>query len=152
MIGAVQDVQKRLLRSTSALRRAGVPYAVIGGNAVAAWVSRVDREAVRNTKDVDILLRRCDLDAATAALERDGFVAPVFLDGPDGKPSQGLHILFAGEKVRSEYVASAPDVDESEEMQDFRAIGLEALVRMKLTSFRDKDRTHSSRSHRSRPG
>ena len=44
-----------------------VPYAVAGGNAVAAWVSRVDEAAVRNTQDVDILLRRSDLSAAIAA-------------------------------------------------------------------------------------
>jgi len=148
MIGAVEDVQKRLMRSTSALERAGIPYAVIGGNAVAAWVSRVDREAVRNTKDVDLLVRRSDLIAATGVLERDGFVAvevqgvTIFLDGPNGKPSQGVHVLIAGEKVRPDYVAPAPDVNESEEMEHFRAIGLEALVRMKLTSFRDNDRTH----------
>lgn len=31
-----------------------------GGNAVAAWVARVDRAAVRNTQDVDLLVRRKD--------------------------------------------------------------------------------------------
>jgi len=31
-----------------------------GGNAVAAWVARVDRAAVRNTQDVDLLVRRSD--------------------------------------------------------------------------------------------
>jgi hypothetical protein len=36
----------------------------------------------------------------------------------------------------------APDVNESEESEAFRVLRLEALVRMKLTSFRDKDRTH----------
>jgi hypothetical protein len=33
-------------------------------------------------------------------------------------------------------------LNESEATQDFRLIALEPLVRMKLTSFRDKDRTH----------
>jgi hypothetical protein len=148
MIGAVEDVRQRLLRATSALEAAKVPYAVIGGNAVAAWVSRVDRDAARNTKDVDILMRRNDLDAATPVLEACGFVrvevlgVPMFLDGPNGKPSQAVHILIAKEKVRPEYVAAAPDIDESEMLEQFRTISLEALVRMKLTSFRDKDRTH----------
>ncbi len=36
-------------------------YAVAGGNAVAAWVSRVDEAAVRNTQDVDLLLVRMKL-------------------------------------------------------------------------------------------
>ena len=42
MVRAVEMVRERLLRSTAALEAAGVPYAVIGGNAVAAWVSKVD--------------------------------------------------------------------------------------------------------------
>ena len=36
----------------------------------------------------------------------------------------------------------AADVDESESTGQFRVLALEALVRMKLTSFRDKDRVH----------
>jgi hypothetical protein len=63
-----------LLRAAGALRLAGVRYAVAGGNAVAAWVSRVDEAAVRNTRDVDVVLRRPDLPAARAALEQAGFV------------------------------------------------------------------------------
>ena len=35
---AVEKVRNRLLRSTAALEAAGIPYAVIGGNAVMAWV------------------------------------------------------------------------------------------------------------------
>jgi hypothetical protein len=50
--------------------------------------------------------------------------------------------LFSGERVRKDYVAPVPDVSESESFQAFRVLALEALVRMKLTSFRDKDRTH----------
>jgi hypothetical protein len=69
MIEAVQAVRERALRATAALERAGIPYAVAGGNAVAAWVSRVDRAAVRNTQDVDILVRRADFYAVKAALE-----------------------------------------------------------------------------------
>ncbi len=37
-------------------KRRGSLIAVIGGNAVAAHVGRVDESAVRNTQDVDILL------------------------------------------------------------------------------------------------
>ena len=39
---AVEKVRDRLLRSTAALEAAGVPYAVIGGNAVMAWVEQAD--------------------------------------------------------------------------------------------------------------
>ena len=55
MIEAVEAVRERACRSTAALQRAGVPYAIAGGNAVAAWVARVDRVAVRNTQDVVFL-------------------------------------------------------------------------------------------------
>ena len=74
MIRAVENVRDRLRRATAALNNAGVPYAVAGGNAVAAWVSSMDEAAVRNTQDVNILLRRADLAAATAALTAAGFV------------------------------------------------------------------------------
>jgi hypothetical protein len=74
MIRAVEKVRERLLRAARALEEAKVPYAVVGGNAVAAWVARVDEAAVRNTRDVDILLRRPDLAAARQALEAAGFV------------------------------------------------------------------------------
>ena len=148
MIGAVERVRERLLRATGALDRAGISYAVVGGHAVAAWVSRVDEVAVRNTRDVDLLLRRRDLDAATAALAEAGFVprhvagVDLFLDGPAAKARDAVHVVFAGEKVRPEYPAPAPDVSESEPTAAFRLVTLEALVRMKLTSFRLKDRVH----------
>ncbi|MEI7955803.1 MAG: hypothetical protein WCJ66_11590 [Verrucomicrobiota bacterium] len=49
----VDKVRQRLLEAANGLSHAGVPYAVVGGNALAAWVSRVDEAAVRNTRDVD---------------------------------------------------------------------------------------------------
>src|SRR5437868_12100469 len=74
MVTAVEKVRERLRRAAEALEQAGIPYAVVGGNAVAAWVSEVDEAAVRNTQDVDILLRRADLERAKAALAPAGFV------------------------------------------------------------------------------
>jgi hypothetical protein len=148
MIRAVERVRERLERAASALERAGVPYAVAGGNAVAAWVSRVEEAAVRNTRDVDILLRRSDLPAAREALAEAGFVyrhvagVDMFLDGPTAKPRDAVHLVFSGEKVRPEYLLPAPDVSESELTAALRILNLESLVRMKLTSFRDRDRMH----------
>ena len=68
-MAAAEAVRERMRRAAAALGGAGVPYAVIGGNAVAEWVGSVDEAAVRNTRDVDILLRRADFPAAKAALE-----------------------------------------------------------------------------------
>ena len=145
---AAERVKQRLRRATKALDGAGVPYAVVGGNAVAEWVARVDDEAVRNTRDVDLLVRRADFAAARSALEAAGFVyhyvmdVDVFIDGPQGKPSAGVHLLFAGEKVRGTDEYPCPELDESERAAEFQVLTLYALVRMKLTAWRDKDRTH----------
>ncbi len=148
MFCAVEKVRERLERSCKALANAGVPYAVIGGNAVAAWVATIDDGAVRNTRDVDLLLREEDLDAATVALQAVGFVrgkvmdVVVFLDGDDGKPSQGIHILIAGRKVKESYVSATPVPEQAIDIDGKRIVDLVELVRMKLNSFRDKDRTH----------
>lgn len=148
MIEAVEAVRERALRATRALESAGVPYAVAGGNAVAAWVARVDRAAVRNTQDVDILVRRADFDRVRQALESVGFHHhelmgdDCFIDGPDGGPRDAVHLLYASEKVRPEYVAPSADVSESESAGDYNVVRLDALVRMKLNSFRRKDQMH----------
>lgn len=148
MVNAVEKVRQRLHRAIKALESAGVPYAVVGGNAVAAWVAKVDESAVRNTQDVDILLRRTDLEAASAALSTAGFLPghvkgiDLYLDGPGAKARDAIHVIFAGEKVRPEYTSTAPDIFESEPVGSFQVLSLPALVRMKLTSYRLKDRVH----------
>jgi len=101
MFTMIEKVRERLDRVCRALGEARVPYAVIGGNAVAAWVSTRDEGAIRNTQDVDILLRREDFEAASTALCKVGFVAEqvmdvtMFLDGEKGKPSQAVHVIWA---------------------------------------------------------
>ena len=148
MSRAVENVRDRLIRVARVLNAAKIPYAAVGGNAVAAWVSTVDEAAVRNTQDVDIVLRRTDLPAATQALEAAGFVyrhsasVDMFLDGPNAKARDAVHVVFAGEKVRPEYVEPVPQPENPYLKDDVRFLPLEALLRMKLTSFRDKDRMH----------
>jgi hypothetical protein len=145
---AAEKVKERLRRATRALDAAGVPYAVAGGNAIAEWVGRIDEDAVRNTKDVDILVRRADLTAVKAALEAVGFVyqhvwdVDLFIDGPEGRPSAGVHLLFAGEPVKQgdEYVS--PTLEESERAPEFQVVSLDSIVRMKLIAWRFKDRVH----------
>src|SRR6266404_5971225 len=124
---AAEKVKERLRRATAALGAAGVPYAVVGGNAVAEWVGRVDEGAVRNTRDVDLLIRRADFDATCGALEAAGFVylAPeIFIDGPQGRPSDGVHIRFASEKVRPEDEYPTPGLSETEKAPEFCVIAL----------------------------
>ena len=145
---AVAKVRERLLRATAALNEAGIPYAVVGGNAVASWVATVDEGAVRNTRDVDLLVRRSDLPLITAALEKAGFVRDevldvvMFRDGPGGKPSTAIHLLFVGEKTRPDHSLPAPEIETVDDAAKFRVIRLESLVLLKLLSNRDKDRMH----------
>lgn len=130
---------------------------MIGGNAVAAWVSRVDESVVRATQHVDLLVRREDMPAITEALERAVFrhrtgsilggkgTNEMFLDGPGAKARDAVHLIFAREKVNPESIEPSPDVVEVEEdagATGFRLIALEALVTMKLTSYRRKDQLH----------
>jgi hypothetical protein len=144
MVLAVELVRNRLKRAAAAL---------VGGNAVAAWVAKADPAAVRNTQDVDLIIARSDLESAKVAMEAAGFTyrhvksIDMFLDGPGAKARDAVHILFAGEKVRGDDFAAAADLGESETIESpwsgaFRVASLEALVRMKLTSYRLKDQVH----------
>ena len=145
---AAEKVKERLRRATRALDAAGVPYAVVGGNAVAEWVARVNEDAVRNTRDVDILIRQPDFPAARACLEGVGFIyyelldIDTFIDGPQGKPTGGIHLLYAGEKVRRDDKYHLPEIEESERAIEFQVVNFDALLLMKLTSYRLIDRVH----------
>ncbi len=148
MIDAVEAVRERALRATTALQSAGVPYAVAGGNAVAAWVARVDRAAVRNTQDVDILVRRSDFARVKAALESVGFAyhhildVDCFIDGPNGNPRDAVHLVYAGEKIKPDNPVPTADVTEAVQADDYTIVSLEALVLMKLNSYCRKDQVH----------
>jgi len=145
---AVAKVRERLLRATAALNQVGVPYAVVGGHAVASWVATIDEGAVRNTRDIDLLVRRCDLPAITTALEQAGFVRDelldvvIFRDGAEGKPSEAIHLLFTGEKIRPDHPLPAPEIQTVQDVVHFQVIALESLVVMKLMSNRLKDQVY----------
>lgn len=148
-IMAIERVQQRLRKVTAALDAAGVLYAVVGGNAVASWVGRVDQGATRATKDVDILVRRSDTPRVTAAITALGFSREdlrdivLFVDPEEPSKKSGVHLVWAGERIRPSYTVLSPGVEEAVRDPDgFLVIGLAALVRMKLTSFRDVDRVH----------
>ncbi len=126
-----------------------MPYAVIGGNAVAAWVASVDPDAVRSTKDVDILARRDDLSSVADALLPLGLIqddvlgVTIFIDRGDPSPKRGVHVAIANERIRPHYDHPAPDVAAvARDIAPFPVIDLPALVAMKLQSFRDIDRAH----------
>jgi hypothetical protein len=65
----------------------------------------------------------------------------VFLDGPDGKVRDGVHLIFAGETVRPGEPLPNPAVTEAVAGGEYQVLNLRALVQIKLTAYRDKDRT-----------
>jgi hypothetical protein len=52
----------------------------------------------------------------------------MFLDGPNGRPREAVHVLFAGEHVRRDYVEAAPDLTEIEKLEAFRVLAFEVVL------------------------
>jgi len=145
----VDEVQERFGRITAALSQAGVPYAVVGGQAVAAWVATKDPDAVRVTRDVDILLDRNDLPLARTAALAIGMEyfevlgVGMFLERDNPNPRRAVHLIWAGERVRPEHETPAPATTRREMLaEDLWVVLLVDLTRMKLQANRDQDRVH----------
>ena len=145
---AIDEVQARRRRAIAALNQTRIPYALAGGNAVAAWISKIDKKAVRFTQYVDLLVNRNQLEEVKASLTDAGFVyrhssgLDLFLDGPDGRARDAVHLLFADEKIRPDHPLPSPAVSEAIEEHGERIVALDALVRLKLNAYRRKDQVH----------
>jgi hypothetical protein len=148
----MNELREKARLVSSTLSKAEIRHAVIGGLAVAAHVARVDPAAQRNTQDLDILLHREEFDAAKKALDGVGYKhrhvksIDAFLP-KDRKASlvEGVHVIWAGEKVRADYVAAAPMLKAGSNYagpDGVEYLGLVELLTMKLTSYRLKDRVH----------
>ena len=145
----VEKLFDRMKRLHTALSAAGIPYRVIGGIAVFLQVSQRDPGKARLTRDVDIAVEREQLKHISEAMEKFGFhyrhVAGVdmLLDNAEPRASSGIHMVFAGEKVRPGDLAPIPGFSEPTRTAEGILIAPVAdLVRMKLTSFRLKDQVH----------
>src|SRR5208282_1434922 len=66
LVGALEKIAKPLAD-------AGIPYQLIGGGAVMVQVNRVEPSAVRNTKDLDIMVHRADLERIKRVAAAHGF-------------------------------------------------------------------------------
>lgn len=135
-------------RIEKAFAAAGLDYAVVGGLAAYIYVEAREPDAGRLTKDIDIVVRRQDLDAIAKAVEPFGLqyrhVAGVDMLVQAGAPSarRAVHMVFSGEKVRLDYPEATPELGRNRLMNGVRLVPLLDLVRMKLNSFRLKDQTH----------
>lgn len=145
---SMERVERRLRRTISILESAGIPFAVVGGNAVRIWVAQVDPGAVRATNDVDVLIRPDDLECVQKVMQEHGFhyrqVAglPMFLEGNDDSVRNAIHVVLANQMVRDDDYEPNPDVEPTEYGDGIRTLPVDRLVRMKLNSYRLKDRVH----------
>jgi hypothetical protein len=145
----VEQLFTLLERLHSALTKAGIEYRVIGGLAVFFQVSQRDPDAARLTRDVDIAIDRSDLDRISIAAETFGFrhrhVAgmDMLVNAESPKAKSAVHLVFVLEKVRVTDLAAIPGFSEpTRTIEGFLLAPVPDLVRMKLTSFRIKDKTH----------
>ncbi len=131
-----------------ALSAAGIDYRIVGGLAVYLYVEEADPDAGRLTRDIDIAVRREDLERIAAAVKPFGLEyrhaggVDMLLDKEAPSARRAVHLVFAGEKVRPEYEVPAPELAGSRSVRGVRLIPLPDLIRMKLTSFRAKDEAH----------
>ena len=145
---AVEKVNERLRKTVAILEEAKVPYAIVGGHAVRAWVAQVDEGAVRTTRDVDVLIRPTDLPAMITAMTNAGFHyrrtadVDMFTETPDASAREAVHVVLAGQMIRGDDFDPNPDIEPNTRANDFCTVEFATLVRMKLNSFRDKDRVH----------
>jgi hypothetical protein len=145
----VEQLFALLERLHSALTNAGIEYRVIGGMAVFFQVSARDADAARLTRDVDIAVDRADLDRIAKAAETFGFrhrhVAGIdmLVNAEAPKAKSAVHLVFIREKVRPTDLSAIPDFSApTKTVEGFLLAPVLDLVRMKLTSFRIKDKTH----------
>jgi hypothetical protein len=127
---------------------AGLDYRIVGGLAAYLYVEQVEPDGGRLTKDVDVAVRRQDLERIAEAAKPFGLeyrhVASGDMLAPPGQPSarRAVHLVFAGEKVRPEYVETVPELGPPRQIRGLRLVPVADLVKMKLTSFRFKDQAH----------
>lgn len=135
-------------RVEEAFAAAGLNYRVVGGLATYLYVEEAAPDAGRLTKDIDIAVRREDLDRIAKAVAPFGLeyrhAAGVDMLVQTAEPSarRAVHLIFSGEKVRPEYPEAVPQLGADRRIRNVRVIALEDLIRMKLTSYRLKDQTH----------
>ncbi|MCG8451293.1 MAG: hypothetical protein MI725_17145 [Pirellulales bacterium] len=145
---AVDKVTQRLRKAVKILEDAQIPYAVVGGHAVRIWVAQVDEAAVRTTRDVDILVRPGDLPRMKKKKKKAGLHyrqttgLDMFVERKEASARDAVHVVLSGQRVRQDDHEPNPDVEPWEGTPEFRTLPLETLVRMKLNSFRLKDRVH----------
>src|SRR6185295_7176876 len=103
-------------RVEKAFASAGLDYQAIGGLATYLYVEEAEPDAGRLTRDIDIAVRREDLDRIARAVGLFGLqyrhVAGVDMLVQEGAPSarRAVYLIFTGEKVKANYPEAAPAI------------------------------------------
>jgi hypothetical protein len=136
-------------RLAKALSQAGIEYRVVGGFAAYMHVNEVEPMAARLTRDIDVAIDRADFDAIVRAVRPFGFEywhaagVDMLVDAEAPKAHSAIHLLFINEKVREGDAEPVPAFSPAVRYQTgVSIISIADLVKMKLTSFRLKDRVH----------
>jgi len=145
----VEQIFEVLQRVARALAGAGIPYRVVGGLAAYLHISERDPLAARMTRDIDLAVRRADVQRIREAVRplglelRHAAGVDMLVDAAQPKARSAVHLVFAGEKVRADYPEAVPELSPAAETPEGILLAPVAdLVRMKLTSFRLKDKVH----------
>jgi hypothetical protein len=145
----VDQLMEKIRRLHTALTEDGIHYRIIGGMAVFFQVSSRDPDNARLTRDVDVAVDRDQLTKIVAATAKHGFRyrhaagVDMLIDGAKPRAGSAVHLVFVREKVRPEYLEPVPDFSEpTRTTEGFLLAPVADLVRMKLTSFRLKDKVH----------
>lgn len=108
-------------RVEAAFAAAGLEYRVIGGLAVYLYVEEAEPDAGRLTRDIDITVRRQDLDRIARAVEPFGMQyshaagADMLVQTGEASARRAVHLFFTGEKVKASYPEPAPAIGRSHE-------------------------------------
>jgi hypothetical protein len=135
-------------RFAEALTKAGIEYRIVGGLAIYLHVNAIDPLAARLTRDIDAAVNRSDIDKIAQAVRPFGLEfrhaagVDMLVDAKSPKARSAVHLVFVKEKVRPEYVVSVPEFSSAGNLEGLLVAPVADLVRMKLTSFRLKDRVH----------
>ena len=145
------DLVGVLHKISGALSEALVPHELVGGLAVLVHVEEADPAHAMLTRDVDLMVRREDLDRIKDAAARHGFRfrhsagLDMLLFGSTDSAKNAVHLLFSGEKVRPNQATPNPPIAPEKKRilgHEVMVIPLAGLVRMKLSAFRLKDQVH----------
>jgi hypothetical protein len=145
----VDQLFDRIQQLHSLLTAARIPYRIVGGMAVFIHVFERDPLRARLTADVDAAISRQDLPAVIEAARKAGWVfrhaggVDMLIDeATQARARSAVHLLFLNEKVRPEYVEAIPASAPAQTREGIVLASVADLVRMKLTSYRLKDRVH----------